>query len=80
MQNLIAYFIVAIAIAYVAWLFMPQSMRRWLLVRLIVLLPDAYRARFARLQSVSQNVGCSTCKGCSDDAPTSARTIRVHRR
>ncbi len=79
MQNLIAYCIVAIAIAYVGWQFMPQSTRRWLLSRLIALLPVSYHARFARLQSASQNVGCSTCKGCSD-APTAARTVHMRRR
>ncbi|HEX7953042.1 MAG TPA: hypothetical protein VF523_08270 [Burkholderiales bacterium] len=80
MQNLIAYSIVAVAIAYAGWLFMPRFLHRWLLVRLIALLPVRHRARFAHLPSASQTAGCSTCKGCEEDAPAATRTIRIHRR
>ena len=82
MQTLIAYFIVAIAIFYAGWLFMPQALRRWLIARLITLVPASQRARFARLQSGAETVGCSTCKGCATDAPPSApvKTIQLHRR
>lgn len=82
MQTLIAYFIVAIAILYAGWLFMPQALRRWLIARLITLVPASQRARFARLQSGAESVGCSTCKGCATDeqAASPVKTIRLHRR
>ncbi|MBI3527655.1 MAG: hypothetical protein HY067_06770 [Betaproteobacteria bacterium] len=82
MQTLIAYFIVALAIIYAGWLFMPQTMRRWLIARLITLAPASQRARFTRLQSGAESVGCSTCKGCATDAQPASRveTIQLHRR
>ena len=82
MQTLIAYLIVAIAIIYAGWLFMPQVLRRWLIARFITLVPASQRARLARLQSGAESVGCSTCKGCATDAQTTSavRTIRLHRR
>ena len=82
MQTLITYFIVAIAILYAGWLFMPQVLRRWLIARLIEIAPSSQRARLARLQSGAESVGCSSCKGCATDAPPSApaKTIQVHRR
>ena len=82
MQSLIAYFIVAIALLYAGWLFMPQALRRWLIARIITLVPASQRPRFARLQSGAESVGCSTCKGCATDAPSPApdKTIQLHRR
>jgi hypothetical protein len=83
MQTLIAYSIVAIAIVYAAWLFMPQALRRWLIARLITVVPSSQRARFARLQSDTESVGCSTCKGCATDAQAASspvKTIQLHRR
>jgi hypothetical protein len=82
MQTLIAYFIVAIALAYAAWLFMPQGIRRWLIAHFIALVPPSRRARFARLQTGAESVGCNTCKGCATDAPAAStvKTIRLHRR
>jgi hypothetical protein len=82
MQTLIAYSIVAVAIAYAAWLFMPQALRRWVISRFISIVPSSQRARFARLQSGAESVGCNTCKGCATDAsPASAvKTIQMHRR
>lgn len=82
MQALIAYFIVAIALVYAGWLFMPQGVRRWLIARLIAIVPSSQRARFARLQSGAESVGCSTCKGCATDAPAAStvKTIQLHRR
>ena len=82
MQTLIAYFIVTLALAYAAWLFMPQSVRRWLIARFIALVPPSQRARFARLQTGAESVGCSTCKGCATDAPAAStvKTIQLHRR
>ena len=82
MQTLIAYFIVAIALAYAGWLFMPQGVRRWLIARFIALVPTSQRARFARLQTGAESVGCSTCKGCATDAPAAStvKTIQLHRR
>jgi len=82
MQTLITYLIVAIAILYAGWLFMPQVLRRWLITRLIAVAPSSQRARLARLGSGAESVGCSTCKGCATDAPSSApgKTIQVHRR
>ena len=82
MQALIAYFIVAIALAYAGWLFMPQGVRRWLIARLIAIVPSSQRARFARLQTGAESVGCSTCKGCATDVPAAStvKTIQLHRR
>jgi len=82
MQSVIAHSIVAIAIMYVAWLFMPQAMRRWVISRLIAVVPAAQRARFARLSSGAESVGCSTCKGCATDAPAAStvKTIQLRRR
>ena len=82
MQTFIAYFIVAIALVYSGWLFMPQGARRWLIARLIAVVPSSQRARFARLQSGPESVGCNTCKGCATDAPVAStvKTIQLHRR
>lgn len=82
MQTLIAYFIVALAIVYAAWLFMPQALRRWLIARLITVAPSSQRARLARLQADTESVGCSTCKGCATDAQAASpvKTIQLHRR
>jgi len=82
MQTFIAYFIVAFALAYAAWLFIPQGARRWLIARFISVVPPSQRARFARLQSGAESVGCSTCKGCATDAPavSTIKTIQLHRR
>jgi len=82
MQALIAYFIVAIAIIYAGWLFMPQALRRWLIARFITLAPSSQRARLARLQSDAESVGCSTCKGCATDAQADSpvKSIQLHRR
>jgi len=82
MQTLIAYFIVAVAIAYAAWLFMPQALRHWVISRFISIVPSSQRARFVRLQSGAESVGCNTCKGCATDAPpaSAVKTIQLHRR
>jgi hypothetical protein len=82
MQTVIAYSIVAIALAYAAWLFMPQALRRWVIACLIQAVPPSQRARLARLQSGAESVGCSTCKGCATDepAPSTVKTIQLHRR
>ena len=59
-----------------------KLLRSWLIARLITLAPASQRARFARLQSDTESVGCSTCKGCATDAPSAApvKTIQLHRR
>ena len=82
MQTFIAYFIVTIALVYAGWLFMPQGARRWLIALFIAVVPSSQRARFARLQSGVESVGCNTCKGCETDAPagTTVKTIQLHRR
>lgn len=82
MQAIIAYFIVAISLVYAGWLFMPQGARRWLIARFIALVPPSQRARFARLQTGAESVGCSTCKGCATEAPAAStvKTIQLHRR
>ena len=82
MQTVIAYSIVAIALVYAAWLFMPQVLRRWVIGRFIEVVPLAQRARLARLQAGAESVGCNTCKGCATDAPAASavKTIRLHRR
>ena len=81
MQTFVAYFIVAIALIYAAWLFMPNAARRWLISRLAMVASASQRVRLARLQASAENAGCSTCKGCETDAkPTSTvRPIRLHR-
>lgn len=82
MQTLITYSIVAIAIIYAIWLFMPQAARRWLLARLVTIAPRSQRDRLARLQADAESVGCSTCKGCETDAKAAStvKPIRLHRR
>ena len=86
MQTLIAYFVVAIAMVYAAWLFMPQALRRRLIARFISFVPSSQQARFSRLQSGAESVGCSSCKGCASTASSSApqaaqtKTIQLHRR
>ena len=82
MQALIAYSIVAAAVIYAAWLFMPRTLRRWLIDRLIGVAPSSQRARLARLQADTASAGCSTCKGCAADeaSATPAKTIQLHRR
>jgi len=82
MQTFIAYVIVAIALLYAGWLFMPIAMRRWLIARLVTLVPASQRARFARLQSGAESVGCSTCKGCATEAQEAShvKKIQLHRR
>ena len=80
MQTLLAYFIVAIALIYAAWLFMPNAARRWLIGRLARVASPSQRARLASLQASAENAGCSTCKGCETDAKdNSVRPIRLHR-
>ena len=83
MQPLIVSLIVAAAAGYAAWQLMPQSMRRWLIGRLMVVAPSR-RAWLARLEANAENGGCSSCKGCAgdDQAPASPgrAKIEVHRR
>lgn len=71
MQALIAYFIVAAAAVYAAWLLMPQRARRLLIAALTIVAPSR-RAWLARLAADSARPGCSTCKGCASDKPPSA--------
>jgi hypothetical protein len=82
LQTLIAYIIVAIAMIYAGWLFMPVKMRRWLIARMVAVVPPSQRSRFTRLQADAESVGCSTCKGCATDAQADAvvKTVRLHRR
>lgn len=77
MQALIAYSIVAIAVVYAAWLFMPQVMRRWLMARLVAIMPASRRGWLARLQASSEQTGCSTCKGCATDGKTASSSIKT---
>jgi len=81
-QTFIAYFIVALALAYAGWMFMPQGARRWLIGRVIAVMPSSQRARFARLQSGVEIAGCNSCKGCEADVPagTTVKTIQLRRR
>jgi hypothetical protein len=82
MQTVIAYFIVAIASIYAAWLFIPRAARRWLIGRLILIAPSLWRTRLTRLQTTAESDGCSTCKGCETNAKEEpeAKPIRLHRR
>jgi hypothetical protein len=70
MQALIAYFIVAAAALYAAWLLMPQRARRALVAGLMVVAPSK-RAWLARFAANGEHAGCSTCKGCATDKPPS---------
>ena len=83
MQGLTVSLIVAAAAAYAAWQLMPQSMRRWLIGRLMVIAPSR-RAWLAHLEADAENSGCSSCKGCAADgqapAPPGQAKIEVHRR
>ena len=82
MQGLTVSLIVAAAAAYAAWQLMPQSMRHWLIGRLMVIAPSR-RAWLGRLEAKAENSGCSSCKGCAADgqAPAEPRhaRIEVHR-
>lgn len=83
MQALIAYSIVAAAMLYSAWLLMPQALRRWLLTRIKVVVPASWRSSIVRLESASDDAGCSTCKGCAADAVAKSpaiKTVEFHRR
>lgn len=67
MQDLIAYVIVAAAACYAAWWLVPQSLRHWLIGRLMVVAPSR-RAWLARLEAEeAENSGCSSCRGCAAD-------------
>ncbi|HVY05824.1 MAG TPA: hypothetical protein VHB46_07590 [Burkholderiales bacterium] len=81
MQNLIVYLIVAVALGYAIWLFLPRGGRQWLLAQLIAFAPQSTRARLEQLRADPGSAGCSTCKGCEEaPAETSAiKTIRIHR-
>lgn len=81
MQALIAYSIVAAALAYASWLLMPQVMRRWLLARIRNIAPASQRSWIARLESAGEDTGCSTCKGCATDGKASSpatNTVEFH--
>jgi len=77
-QSVVTYLIVAIALAYVVWLFAPVAARRWLIARFA---PPALRTRLERGQAKSASTGCSTCQGCETDAKaaTTVKPIRLHR-
>ena len=83
MQGLAVSLIVAAAAGYAAWQLMPQSMRRWLIGRLMVVAPSR-RAWLARLEADAEDSGCSSCKGCAADGRVPAlpgqTKIQVHRR
>ena len=83
MQGMIVSLIVAAAAGYAAWQLMPQSTRRWVTRRLMVIVPSQH-ARLARLEAEAESSGCSSCKGCAADgqAPASLghSKIEVHRR
>jgi hypothetical protein len=83
MQALIAYLIVATALIYAAWLLMPQALRRWLVAGLGSVVPASRQKWIARLQSASEETGCTTCKACATDEKSSApqiKTVEFHRR
>jgi hypothetical protein len=83
MQALIAYSIVAAALAYASWLLMPRFVRRWLLARIRNIAPVSQRSWMARLESAAEDTGCSTCKGCATDgtaAPPAIKTVEFHHR
>lgn len=77
MQALIAYSIVAAAILYSAWLLMPQALRRWLLASIKAVVPASRRSLIVRLESASEDRGCSTCKGCATDAKAKSPAIKA---
>ena len=82
MQNLIVFLIVAVALGYAVWLFMPRAGRSWLIGRAIMIVPRSLGARLERHRAQPGSAGCSTCKGC-EEAPAASstiRTIRLHRR
>ena len=76
MQNLIVFLIVAAAAGYAAWQLMPQFMRRWLIVRMMVIAPSR-SAWLARVETGAENSGCRSCKGCSTGLQASAPQIHV---
>ncbi len=83
MQALIAYLIVAIALIYAAWLLMPQALRRWFVASLGAVVPASGQKWIARLESASEETGCTTCKACATDDKSSVpqvKTVEFHRR
>jgi len=80
MQSLTVFLIVAVAAAYAAWLLMPQTLRRWLIGRLRVVVPSGH-AWLARLEADAESSGCSSCKGCAtvDDLGRGSRVARADR-
>lgn len=83
MQALIAYLIVAIALLYAGWLLMPQALRRWFVAQLKSIVPGSGQKWVARLESASEETGCTTCKACATDEKSSEpqiKTVEFHRR
>ena len=83
MQALIAYSIVAAAMLYSAWLFVPRAMRGWLLASIKAIVPASRRGLIVRLENASEDAGCRSCKGCAADAKVSSpaiKTVEFHRR
>lgn len=81
MQNLIVFLIVAVALGYAVWLFLPRAGRSWLIGQLILIAPRSLGARLERYRAQPGSAGCSTCKGC-EEAPAASstiKTIRLHR-
>ena len=78
MQNAIVALIVLYASGFVAWRFLPKTLRRMLRTRLA----DAAgrrgwnrlerRLRAAPRKAASCSDGCGSCGGCDDDASRSA--------
>jgi hypothetical protein len=65
-DALLAYLIVAAAAAYAAWVLMPRTLRRRLVVALRRVAPDGAQSWLAKMDAAE--TGCSTCKGCGTPA------------
>ncbi|HEY0887297.1 MAG TPA: DUF6587 family protein [Ramlibacter sp.] len=74
-QLLIAFFVVAAALAYSAWVLMPASWRRAGAARLARraarsgLAQERARAIQVRLERAGGCGECSSCKGCASSQP-----------
>ncbi|AMN47260.1 hypothetical protein ACG33_09160 [Steroidobacter denitrificans] len=83
MQHLLVSLIVAAAAGYAAWQLMPRMLRRWLIARMMILVPSC-SAWLADLAVNAENSGCRSCKGCAAGLQTAASQDRagidVHRR
>lgn len=73
-QNLIVALIVAAAVAYAAWRFMPAALK----LKLARIL-GASEAQAQKLGNAGACGSCSSCKACATPAEKSAQTLHLQK-